>query len=63
MEAGLLTDTGEGTPQGSVISPPLANVVLHDVLDEWVARTWRPQQARGDMIVVRYADDFVLGFQ
>ena len=63
MEAGLLTDTGEGTPQGSVISPTLANVVLHDVLDEWVARTWRPQQARGDMIVVRYADDFVLGFQ
>ena len=63
LDAGLLTDTGEGTPQGSVISATLANVVLHYVLDEWVARTWRPQQARGDMIVVRYADDFVLGFQ
>ena len=48
---------------GGVISPVLANVVLHYVLDAWVHRTWRPQEARGEMIIVRYADDFVLGFQ
>ena len=63
MEDGQWFDTGRGTPQGSVISPVLANVVLHYVLDEWVHRTWRPEEARGEMIIVRYADDFVLGFQ
>ena len=63
MEDGQWSDTGRGTPQGSVVSPVLANVVLHYVLDVWVHRTWRPHEARGKMIIVRYADDFVLGFQ
>jgi RNA-directed DNA polymerase len=51
-----------GTPQGAVISPLIANVFLHYVLDVWVAQ-WRKSEARGDMIIVRYADDFVIGFQ
>ena len=51
-----------GTPQGSVISPLLANVYLHYVLDIW-ASWWRKTKAKGDMIIVRYADDFVIGFQ
>ena len=63
MEDGLPADTGRGTPQGSVISPCLANVYLHYVLDLWVARKWRPKEARGEMIFIRYADDYVAGFQ
>ena len=63
MEGGQLVDTGKGTPQGSVISPILANIYLHYVLDQWVARKWRPREARGEMIFVRYADDYVAGFQ
>ena len=51
-----------GTPQGSVISPLLANVYLHYVLDVW-ASWWRKMKMNGDMIIVRYADDFVIGFQ
>jgi RNA-directed DNA polymerase len=51
-----------GTAQGSVISPLLANVYLHYVLDLWVTH-WRKHRAQGDVIVVRYADDFVMGFQ
>ncbi|NIM16284.1 MAG: group II intron reverse transcriptase/maturase [Candidatus Aminicenantes bacterium] len=51
-----------GTPQGAVISPLLANVFLHYVLDKW-ASWWRKTKAEGDMIIVRYADDFVIGFQ
>ena len=51
-----------GTPQGAVISPILANVYLHYVYDLWVQQ-WRKKRARGDMIVVRYADDTVVGFQ
>lgn len=51
-----------GTPQGSVISPLLANVYLHYVLDIW-ASWWRGTKAKGDMIIVRYADDFVIGLQ
>ena len=62
LEEGLWADTGRGTPQGAVISPVLANVYLHYVLDAWV-RQWRQEQARGEVIMVRYADDFVLGFQ
>lgn len=57
IEDGSPVDTGRGTPQGSVISRVMANVYLHYVLDLWVARKWRPQEARGDMIIVRYADD------
>jgi hypothetical protein len=51
-----------GTPQGAVISPLLSNVYLHYVLDLW-ANQWRDRHARGDVIIVRYADDFVMGFQ
>ena len=63
MEEGRSVDTGRGTPQGSVVSPLLANVYLHYVLDLWVARKWWPQEARGEMIIVRYADDYVVGFE
>ncbi|MNN99892.1 reverse transcriptase [compost metagenome] len=52
----------KGTPQGAVISPLLANTYLHYVLDLW-ARQWHERHARGDVIVVRYADDSVLGFR
>jgi group II intron reverse transcriptase/maturase len=62
MEDGRWFETEEGTPQGSVISPILANLYLHHVLDLWV-EAWRKKVAKGDVIVVRYADDAVLGFQ
>ncbi len=52
----------KGTPQGAVIAPLLANIYLHYVLDLW-ARQWRERHARGDVIVVRYADDSVVGFR
>ena len=63
IEAGLEVDVARGTPQGAVISPLLANVYLHHVLDGWFAREWRPREARGEVYIVRYADDFVLGFE
>lgn len=56
------SETKQGTPQGAVISPLLANVYLHYVFDLWVD-VWRRKVAKGDVIVVRYADDLVLGFQ
>ena len=62
MEDGQWFETKEGTPQGAVISPLLANLYLHHVLDLWV-QAWRKKVAHGDVIVVRYADDAVLGFQ
>jgi len=62
MEQGQWTETKEGSPQGAVISPILANLYLHYVLDLWVEQ-WRKKQARGDVIIVRYADDAVLGFE
>ncbi|MBP7690453.1 MAG: hypothetical protein KA764_00970 [Anaerolineales bacterium] len=55
------TASEEGTPQGGLISPILANIYLHYVFDLWV-HDWRKRHARGDVIVVRYVDDFVLGF-
>ena len=61
-EDGEWSKTEVGSPQGAVISPLLANVYLHYVFDQWVQR-WRTRQARGDVIVVRYADDVVMGFQ
>jgi group II intron reverse transcriptase/maturase len=61
MEDGEWKATEVGTPQGSSISPLLANVYLHYALDTWVV-AWR-KQAHGDVIVVRYADDAVLGFE
>ena len=60
-EDGEWSKTTIGTPQGAVISPLLANVYLHYVFDLWIQR-WR-QQHRGDVVVVRYADDFVIGFE
>jgi group II intron reverse transcriptase/maturase len=61
-EDGQWSRTTVGTPQGSVISPLLANVFLHYVFDLW-ANQWRNRHARGSVIIVRYADDFVMGFQ
>ena len=52
----------KGPPQGAVISPLLANIYLHYVLDLW-AKQWRQRHARGDVIIVRYADDSVVGFR
>lgn len=62
MEDGKWFETKKGTPQGAVISPLLANLYLHYVLDLWV-NAWRKKVAHGDVIVVRYADDAVCGFQ
>ena len=61
-EDGNWSETTVGTPQGAVVSPLLANVYLHYVFDLWV-EVWREKVAQGDMIVVRYADDLVAGFQ
>ena len=57
-----MTVSDRGTGQGSVASPLLANIYLHYVFDLWAER-WRRREATGDMIIVRYADDLVLGFQ
>jgi len=62
LEDGVVAVSDRGTGQGSVISPLLANIYLHYALDLWAAR-WRRRTAAGDMIIVRYADDFVIGFQ
>ncbi len=67
LEAGLLEDgnwsaSDQGTPQGAVISPLLANVYLHYVFDLW-AQQWRRREVKGDMFVVLYADDLVVGFE
>jgi group II intron reverse transcriptase/maturase len=62
LEEGEWSKTERGTPPGAVISPLLAHIYLHYVFDLWV-QAWRKQHARGDVIVVRYADDTVLGFQ
>lgn len=62
LEEGKLVDTVEGTPQGGSASPLLANVYLHYVFDLWV-QAWRKKRAHGEVIVVRYADDIVVGFQ
>lgn len=62
LEDGKRTRMEEGTPQGGSASPLLANIYLHYAFDLWV-RAWRRKCARGEMIVVRYADDIVLGFQ
>ena len=63
MEGHQWQDDLRGTPQGAVVSPVLANIYLHYVLDLWFHRQWRPKQANGEAIIVRYADDFVVGFQ
>lgn len=66
LKAGVLEDgewqaNEEGTPQGGLVSPILANIYLHYVLDLWVQQ-WRQRRAQGEVVVVRYADDFVVGF-
>jgi group II intron reverse transcriptase/maturase len=61
-EDGQWLETKVGTPQGAVISPLLANIYLHYVFDLWI-EAWRKKVARGDVIVVRYADDLVVGFE
>ncbi|HVH32473.1 MAG TPA: group II intron reverse transcriptase/maturase, partial [bacterium] len=61
-EDGEWSKTEVGTPQGAVISPLLANIYLHYVFDLWIQR-WRKQEATGEVIVVRYADDIVMGFE
>lgn len=62
IEDGVWSQTEEGSPQGASVSPLLANVYLHYVLDLW-AQWWRSRHARGDMIIVRWADDFIVGFE
>ena len=62
LEDELVSYSSLGTVQGAVISPLLANIYLHYVLDTWV-NEWRLHQAKGEVYVIRYADDFILGFQ
>jgi group II intron reverse transcriptase/maturase len=67
LKAGVMEDavwrpTEEGTPQGATISPLLANLYLHYVFDQW-ADAWRRRHARGEVYIVRYADDFIVCFQ
>jgi RNA-directed DNA polymerase len=62
IEDGTWSDSGEGTPQGGSLSPLLANVYLHYVLDLW-ADWWRKTRARGNVVITRFADDFIVGFQ
>ena len=62
LEDGVVTVSDRGTGQGAVISPLLANVYLHYALDLWAER-WRRREATGDMIIVRYADDIIVGCQ
>lgn len=67
LNAGIIegtdwSDTGKGTPQGAILSPLLANVYLHYVFDLWLQQ-WRSKHAQGECYVVRYADDFVIGFE
>lgn len=62
LESGETYETDKGTPQGAGISPLLANIFLHYILDLWVHQ-WRRRYARGRIVIVRYADDFVMGFE
>ena len=62
MEGDQITYSDKGTPQGGVISPVLANIFLHHVLDEWFVHEVKPRLS-GDCFIVRFADDFVIGFQ
>jgi RNA-directed DNA polymerase len=62
LEDGIVAVSDKGTGQGAVISPLLANVYLHYALDLWAER-WRKREATGDMIIVRYADDIITGFE
>ena len=63
MEDGEWKDDMRGTPQGAVVSPVLANIYLHYVLDLWFHKRWRMRKAKGEAVIVRYADDYVVGFE
>src|SRR5258708_27822379 len=62
LEEGIVTESEQGTPQGATVSPLLANVYLHYVLDLW-AQQWRQPHATGDLIILRLAAGCVLGFE
>jgi RNA-directed DNA polymerase len=62
LEQGCLSEVDEGTPQGGVISPMLSNIFLHEVLDTWFANVVKPR-LKGRAFMIRYADDFVVGFE
>ena len=62
IEDGAWTESEKGSPQGASVSPLLANVYLHYVLDLW-ADWWRKRHAHGDVVIVRFADDFIIGFE
>src|SRR5882757_3805993 len=62
LEDGIVAVSDKGSGQGAVISPLLANIYLHYALDLWAER-WRRREATGDMIIVRYADDIIVGFE
>jgi len=62
IEDGTWTESEKGSPQGASVSPLLANVYLHYVLDLW-ADWWRKRHAHGDVVIVRFADDFIIGFE
>jgi group II intron reverse transcriptase/maturase len=62
MEDGKWAQSEEGTPQGATVSPLLANIYLHYVLDLWLHQ-WRGRNAQGDVVAVRFADDFIVGFE
>jgi group II intron reverse transcriptase/maturase len=67
LNAGIIedtdwSDTGKGAPQGAVLSPLLSNVFLHYVFDQWIHQ-WRTRHCKGQCVVVRFADDFVIGFE
>lgn len=62
LEEGVVTESESGTPQGATVSPLLANIYLHYVFDLW-AQQWRKRRATGDITIVRFADDAVLGFE
>jgi hypothetical protein len=62
LDDGVVSVSERGTGEGAVISPLLANIHLHYVFDRWAAR-WRRREAKGDMIILRYADDLIVGFE
>ena len=62
LEDGTWSEVDQGTPQGGSLSPLLANIYLHYAFDLWIQQ-WRRKRAHGDVVVVRFADDFIVGFQ
>ena len=62
VEEGVLTYPGKGTPQGGVISPMMSNIFLHHVLDDWFVKEVNPRM-KGRCFLIRFADDFIIGFE